>query len=209
MSVTRQDWLVAGQDLLRTGGVRAVKLTALTQALGVTTGSFYHHFSDTQAFLDALADHWGETQPAQTLPAISSGPPLERLAALEALHRANDMERLDRAMRVWAYDDPRAQAAVRKADARLLEFLERAFADLGFEREDARARALLTFSAGAANIYPPWRVGGATRGRMLAVLTAHPPTTAPANPTPAPPAAPPLRAPSPRSRSGSAARGRG
>jgi AcrR family transcriptional regulator len=172
--LTQADWLLAGQDLLRAGGVRAVKLAAMTSALGVTTGSFYHHFEDMSAYLNELADYWGETQPAETLPTISDGPPLRRLAALEQLHRANDMERLDRAMRVWAHDDPRAQAAVGKADKRLLEFLERAFVDLGFEREDARARALLMFSAGAANVYPSWRVDGAARRRMLAVLTAPP-----------------------------------
>ena len=168
----RADWLLAGQDLLRAGGVRAVKLSALTRTLGVTTGSFYHHFADMSAYLDALAEHWGETQPAEVPPTISDGPPLARLTALEALHRTNDMEPLDRAMRAWASDEPRAAAAVREADARLLRFLERAFADLGFEREDARARALLMFSAGAANIYAPWRIDGTGRRRMLAVLTA-------------------------------------
>jgi AcrR family transcriptional regulator len=171
-ALTRRDWLVAGQDLLRAGGVQAVKLAALTRALGVTTGSFYHHFVDMAAYLDALADHWGDTQPAEALPKISEGTPLQRLIALDALHRANDMESLDRAMRMWAYHDQRAKAAVRKADARLLEFLESAFVDLGFGRETARARALLTFSAGAANVYPPWRVDGAARQRMLEVLTA-------------------------------------
>src|SRR4029079_10146261 len=39
---SRELWLRAGQTLLRRGGSSAVKLQALTDELGLTTGSFYH-----------------------------------------------------------------------------------------------------------------------------------------------------------------------
>jgi AcrR family transcriptional regulator len=172
MVVTRRDWLLAGQVLLRQGGVRAVKLRALTRKLGVTTGSFYHHFEDMPAYLDALAEHYGEAQPTEGLARLAGLPPRERLAGLVTMARAQDMQRLDAAMRGWAADDPRAAIAVRAADKRLFLFIEAAFRELGFPRAEAQARAYLMFAAGAAVVYPPWRVGDAARTRMLSLLTA-------------------------------------
>jgi len=50
------DWIQAGQELLRERGISAIKLAALTERLGVSTGSFYHHFADFEQYLGALAD---------------------------------------------------------------------------------------------------------------------------------------------------------
>ena len=58
----REQWLSAGQKLLRRGGVKAVKLGALTAELGLTTGSFYHHFDSMASFLDELARFYGADQ---------------------------------------------------------------------------------------------------------------------------------------------------
>ena len=48
----------AGLDALRKGGVAAVRVERLAGDVGVTKGSFYHHFRDRGALLDALLDYW-------------------------------------------------------------------------------------------------------------------------------------------------------
>lgn len=153
---TRTDWLLAGQDLLRTGGIRAVKLAALTAALDVTTGSFYHHFTDMDTYLGALAAYYGDEQVAEGLALVSGAPALDRLAHLAKVATDRDMRRLDWAMRVWAVDDERAAAAVRRTDATLLRFVAAAFEELGFDRREARSRALLLFSAAVVPVHRPW-----------------------------------------------------
>ncbi|MFK7914108.1 MAG: TetR/AcrR family transcriptional regulator, partial [Pseudomonadales bacterium] len=62
---TRQDWVHGGQRLLIKGGINAVKLRALTQQLGVSSGSFYHHFKNFDVYLTALADYYGTEQAQQ------------------------------------------------------------------------------------------------------------------------------------------------
>ena len=42
----RNDWIASGQVILRKSGISAVKLSALTARLGVSIGSFYHHFTN-------------------------------------------------------------------------------------------------------------------------------------------------------------------
>jgi AcrR family transcriptional regulator len=172
MSTSRADWLVAGQRLLRAGGPDAVRLAALTESLGVTTGSFYHHWTDMDEYLDALADYFGAEQLEEGLALARATHPMERLQRLADLAWDRRMSALDRAMRSWATGNRRAAAAVRTADRALLEFVESAFLDLGFERPDARVRACLLFSAGVANCYVPWPVERKDLDRLLAVVTA-------------------------------------
>ena len=52
--LTPRDWLEAGQSLLRRGGLRALKLRRLATELNVSTGSFYHHFTDFDAYQGRL-----------------------------------------------------------------------------------------------------------------------------------------------------------
>ena len=170
----RLDWVLAGQDLLREGGIANVKLANLTAALGVTTGSFYHHFEDLGVYLDELADHYATTQPSAAFEVVRDLEPLERIRLLFTLADEQDIPRLDRAMRVWAASSPRAEAAVQKLDHAFLEFLAQAFRDLGLDEQDARVRAVLAFSAGAATVYSPWPKDLDTVERAIAVLTATP-----------------------------------
>lgn len=171
-TVTRADWLVAGQELLREGGPDALRLAVLTERLGVTTGSFYHHWTDMSEFLIALADHYGAAQLQEGLAIAAHDDPAERLRRLATLAWDRRMTSLDRAMRTWAMSDRRAESAVRRTDRGLLEFVEQAFRDLGFERAEARVRALLLFSAGVASCYVPWSIARSDLDRMLEVVTA-------------------------------------
>lgn len=152
----RDRWLLAGQDLLRDGGVPAVKLDALTERTGRSTGSFYHHFANMAGYLAELARYYGAEQVEEALDAIADEPPVRRLRALAAIAEDRDMRSLDVAMRDWAGTDAGAAEAVRAADATLLTFLERAFADLGHDRAGARVRAVALLSVAVARVQTPW-----------------------------------------------------
>ena len=166
----RELWLIAGQDLLRRGGAPAVKLNALTQALGLTTGSFYHHFDGMRDYLTQLARYYGAEQPRAGLAQIDDPDPRVRLRRLYALAVDDEMRPLDAAMRDWAGSDPEAAAAVREADAILLHYLATAFADLGHPPPAARARAQLMFAAGVAHFTPPWRTDAGIIDEVLDIL---------------------------------------
>ncbi|MEV0105289.1 helix-turn-helix domain-containing protein [Nocardia sp. NPDC050799] len=46
VQLTVDDWLQAGYTVLAEEGFRALELDEICRRLGVTKGSFYHHFSD-------------------------------------------------------------------------------------------------------------------------------------------------------------------
>jgi AcrR family transcriptional regulator len=145
----RSDWIEAGQRLLIDGGFSSLKLAALTRELGVTSGSFYHHFGDFREYLDALADYYGRENIDRVVEALSPIPdPAERLRVLHTLRDDWSILRLDSAMRVWATSNDRARMAVARLDDEFIELIRGAFAELGFSHDEARIRALLAFSAG-------------------------------------------------------------
>lgn len=164
-------WLAAGQELLRRGGIAAVRLQALTEELGLTTGSFYHHFAGMSEYLDQLAAYYGSDQPREHLAVAEDADPRERLRRLVALAGDERMVPLDAAMRDWAGSNVAAAEAVRAADEFLLRFIERAFLDLGYRRSEAQTRSILLFSAGVARISPPWQVGRSVVDEILNILT--------------------------------------
>lgn len=173
--LTREDWLLAGQELLRAGGVAAVKLGALTDRVGATTGSFYHHFVDMQEYLDCLARHYGTEQVDAAIAAASQQPdPVARIRLTMTASRRRRMRPLDNAMRVWAAGNPTARASVRRTDERILELLEAAFDDLGFSRHQSLLRARMLWSLHVAQIYAPWEKSEADIDEILRVLVARP-----------------------------------
>src|SRR6478609_8396593 len=53
-------WISAAFDALAEGGIGAVRVESLAKALDITKGSFYWHFADRRALLDAMLTAWSE-----------------------------------------------------------------------------------------------------------------------------------------------------
>lgn len=168
---SRLDWIRAGQGLLRSGGIGAVKLRDVTRLLGVTTGSFYHHFANLDAFLAELAAQFAVDveQLEQTLAELS---PTDRIRALLAIRTLAELPALDRAMRIWADSDERARAAVTRLDHAVLTLIETTFLDLGFQPGEARARACTAYAAGIGlgMMTAPWPIGRDEEERSVALF---------------------------------------
>src|ERR1044071_6914972 len=83
-------WIAAGFDALADGGVDAVRVEPLAKALDITKGSFYWHFADRRALLDAMLQSWGGGRTAAISERASArgarGAVLHELAALYPRH---------------------------------------------------------------------------------------------------------------------------
>jgi AcrR family transcriptional regulator len=164
--LSRIDWALAGQELLRSGGVTSVKLSALTRRLGVTSGSFYHHFESFEQYLDYLAEFYGGDSVDEVVAALREiAEPTERLLRMRTLAEELNIARLDSAMRVWATTNRRAADAVARLDDRLLELMTLSFGEMGFDDDEARVRATMAFAAGVGE---PFLFGRAPRAEDAA-----------------------------------------
>ena len=57
-SLDREAYFGAAYEILGEIGSDGITINALSERLGVTKGSFYHHFASLPAFVQALADWW-------------------------------------------------------------------------------------------------------------------------------------------------------
>lgn len=143
--LTRQDWIDAALELLSEVGIGSVSVDQLATRLGITRGSFYHHFSDRQELLDALLLYWEEEWTVKIrdqLIAFSLDPSTTLMALMRAV-RANSATYYDAPVRAWALHDITAREVVQRVDKIRLEFIRTQFEKLGFEKLDAENRARL------------------------------------------------------------------
>jgi AcrR family transcriptional regulator len=127
-SRTKDDWLRAARLALLHGGPDAVRVEPLARALGVTKGSFYWHFRDRRALLEALLREWEEETQLLT-DALKRADPRGALpSVIEELAKRNQTSERgespsDAAIFAWAALDPRvAKRANQSERERMLLF---------------------------------------------------------------------------------------
>jgi AcrR family transcriptional regulator len=165
-TLSRDDYLAAGLDVLADGGESAVTIAALCSRLGVTKGSFYHHFASVPVFHDALLTFWesGTTQAIEAAWAVPDS--RRRLTVLKELAVAAHHE-AEGAIRAWGASYAPAAAVVRRVDAAREANLVESFRALGLPPTRARrlARIGLATLIGTQHMEHP-----VDRRRLLAVF---------------------------------------
>lgn len=140
------DYFEAAIRILGEQGEAGVTIAALCDRLGVTKGSFYHHFPSGPAFHAALLEHW-ERAGAEQLAAAIAGvtDPAEHFATLKRLGLGLD-HAAEAAIRAWGRSSPLVAAVQRRVDDGRRRVLAHAFRAAGFEA--ARAEALADIGVG-------------------------------------------------------------
>ena len=143
-------WIAAGFDALAAGGIDAVRVEPLAKSLAITKGSFYWHFADRRALIDAMLAAWTDGRIAairqQTADRREPAAVLRTLADLYTRHANLRGLAIELAIRALARADAPAAQAVRAVDRERLAHVGRLFAGLGWPRGEAQARAILFYS---------------------------------------------------------------
>jgi AcrR family transcriptional regulator len=157
--VTQVEFLDAGLELLATEGAPAVTIERLTGELGLTKGSYYHHFGSAAGYKKALLDYF-EAQYTTRLIDIIEGETAgadAKLRHLLLLVLADpDSAALEIAVRAWALQDPEVRAAQERVDKARMAYLEKLCRGLGADVDPDRfAQLLYLILIGAEQVLPP------------------------------------------------------
>ena len=197
------DWLRAGLGLVRERGPDALTIDALCRALGLTKGSFYHHFADIDAYQERLLDFWELASTAAPIADadLAKGGADRRRRLYDAVARIE--LRVERAIQAWALHDPRARVARARVDERRLAYLARIWEEEGATQARARMFAQIEYASflGSLSLYDLDTGPGTKKARELSkqvvgtlrrelVASAASSSTAPTSP-PTPRAKPP------------------
>ncbi|MEO1538189.1 MAG: TetR/AcrR family transcriptional regulator [Pseudomonadota bacterium] len=149
VKVTRQDWLNVAMDVLVSDGVERVKVLDLGQRLGVSRSSFYWYFKSRQDLLDALLQHWQETNTAAIV--AKTEEPAETIteAVCHFFHCVIDARLfnnpLDFAVRDWARRSGKVRRILDRSDAMRVEALAAMFARFDYPPDEAQIRARVLY----------------------------------------------------------------
>jgi AcrR family transcriptional regulator len=152
-SLSAADWTEAALDALARGGLAAVAVEPLAKSLGTTKGSFYWHFADRGALLEATLGLWERRDTDTVIAAIDENEDVRtrlrnllRLAFLSVRDEAGGAGAIELALQASASLDLVA-ATLARVTTRRLSALSRLYVELGLPRTRARDRALLAYTS--------------------------------------------------------------
>ena len=165
--LSRDDWLAAALEVLKTDGVGKVNIVRIARDLGVTSGSFYWHFKDRNDLLRSLLEFWVNSQTEAIIEKANQGTPSERLFKLMEILTLGEESRYEVAFRAWAGFDNLAAEVVRGTDKRRIEWLRSIFHELGFSGIEAEMRARLFVYYQLAEPIVLWREPKSKRRELI------------------------------------------
>jgi AcrR family transcriptional regulator len=147
--LTRDDWITAALAAIADGGLAAVSVEPLAARLGTTKGSFYWHFENRDALLDAAIGQWEKettTDVVAEIIAADDAPASQfRRLVADVIERA-ERDRVGPALLASA-GHPAVAPALQRVTATRLDLIGTVFRRLGFSPAQAHRRALLAYSA--------------------------------------------------------------
>ena len=144
-TLRKSDYFEAALELLASGGIGAVTISALGYRLGVTKGSFYHHFDSGQDFQGQLLRYWEHDRVEQLMPFLEAMDPVDRLTALK-LGAVSINHEAASAIRAWARTDKSAAAAQARVDRETEKLLARFLVEAGIPEKTAPVLSRIGFS---------------------------------------------------------------
>jgi AcrR family transcriptional regulator len=145
----RQAWVEAALDAIAEGGLAAAAVVPLAKQLGVTKGSFYWHFANREALVEAALAEWEQSHTAAVIAEIeaTSDDPVQQLRLL--FRRVTELaarDRIELALLANA-DHPTVHPVLDRVTRRRINFTAGLFQRFGLSRAQAKRRALLAYSA--------------------------------------------------------------
>jgi AcrR family transcriptional regulator len=145
----RASWIDEGLRALGVGGLDAVRIEKLAEALGVTKGGFYWHFDDRRALLEEMLDAWERVGVDAVIERLEAegGDARAKLRRLFAIASSgDDLLEIELAIRDWARRDKAVARRLRQVDNRRMEYMRSLFGAFCRDEDDVEARCVLAFS---------------------------------------------------------------
>ncbi len=152
--LTRDDWLDAAFKAVVEGGFDKARVLLLANALGVTRGSFYWHFTDHADLIAALLARWQEREieldrALQSESMMDPQADLERLLEAALSHAGANLEnmRFELALRGLGRRDPGVAQMLLEVDQMRFDLFQQKFLRLTQDSKVAGELAALFYLA--------------------------------------------------------------
>jgi len=145
-TLNKEVWLEEGMRILIEEGFARIVIDNLCKRLGITKGSFYHHFKNIDGYVTALMEYWMEKNTLEIMRRIeSSGRGAEKLLRLEQTSLLIN-HKGEFGIRGWCHSHPTVREYVQRVDRIRMDFLTGIYLEMGYEQERARDLAVLEYA---------------------------------------------------------------
>jgi AcrR family transcriptional regulator len=160
----KERWLSEGLEVLATEGPAGVRIDRLAARIGLSKGSFHHHFAGAAGYKTALLEHYEQMVTSALTAAVgrfAGESPQRVLAGLTAQIGDPDSllyhPELEVAVRAWAFQDAEVAAVQQRIDEARIAVLEALWERMVDDPDQARVAALLPYliGVGASVVRPP------------------------------------------------------
>ena len=144
--LTPDDWAKAALKAIARGGIDAVAVETVAAELGATKGSFYWHFKDRDALVQAALDKWEQRRTEVVIQDFEREP--DAAARLKKILAAGfEFGPADRAEIVLLAnpEHPAAVRAVRRVAQRRITYIAEQLEKLGWDATEALDRAVVLY----------------------------------------------------------------
>lgn len=158
---SRRDWLEAAIRVFATEGSRGLRIENLQRVLGVTKGSFYHHFGSAAEFRSAFLKFYEEEGTFAVIEMAEKGKnapeKLRRLLSFVVEFSREDHPNPEVNLRAWALTDPAVGEVIERVDGRRRSYLRAICREIvnGESQADLAADLIYTVLVGCEQVKPP------------------------------------------------------
>lgn len=154
--LSKEDWLEEGFKILKEFAQNKLRILYLCQRLGVTRGSFYHHFTSIENYVASLMQRWEKENTRKWIQlANQKNEAQDKMNVLNALVLEQD-HAIEAAIRSWGFYQPLVKEYLDRVDKMRLDYLEEIFKGKGYKDQEASLMAELEYALliGVQHRYP-------------------------------------------------------
>ncbi|GAA3671845.1 hypothetical protein GCM10022224_040030 [Nonomuraea antimicrobica] len=145
--MSADDWAKAALTALAEGGLAAVAVEPLAARLGASKGSFYWHFPNRQALVQAALEHWERDTDKITARLGRIPDPRERLRTLLEWAFADPAAAAISFRLISEADDPQIAEVAKRVNERRMSFMCATLVETGRPEPEARRRVLAGYAS--------------------------------------------------------------
>ncbi|MFE2995763.1 TetR/AcrR family transcriptional regulator [Nocardia sp. NPDC059246] len=137
--VNKEQYFEYGLEILAQSGFKGLNIRVLVNGLGVTSGSFYHHFGSWQGYVDALLEFWENRQVVILRDMeFGTGTPDSDIDKLRRL-TLGLQHGAEAAIRAWGANDDSVRAVQRRVDDARRKTVQKAVGGVTGDKSSAKA----------------------------------------------------------------------
>lgn len=154
--LTKEDWLLEGFKILAEFAQHKIRILYLCERLKVTRGSFYHHFTSINNYIEELMKKWEQEYTLQFIEEANQGEnPIEQLQILNEQVFQNE-QTIEASIRSWGFYHDIVGKYLKQVDDTRVNYLWEIFKKAGIKEKRAYMCAKLEYATliGIQQLYP-------------------------------------------------------